>query len=817
MHIMKFGGTSVSTPERIRHVMHLVKERYQVDPHLAVVVSAFSGVTDQLNIISQQAAKGESHYLKALSQLHERHLEAAESLIPPTRFPQASHQIESYLKDLNDALHGVFLIKELSKRSLDFIMSFGEILSAYIISEALKSLIPITEFLDARQLILTDRNFGAGRVNYPKTYAMIGSCFASHHSMPVITGFIAATEEKETITLGRGGSDFTAAIIGAALNAEEIEIWTDVDGVMTADPRKVQQAFTIPSMNYKEALEMSHFGAKVLYPPTIVPALQKNIPIRIKNSFSPQAHGTLICNQPIIHGSMISGITSIDNIALLRFEGSGIVGVPGMAMRLFGALAKKEINVILISQGSSEHSICFAILPQSVSLAKEVIEAEFALEMHLGLIEPVIVELGLSVIAAVGENMRKIPGISGRLFGALGRNGINVVAMMQGSSEYNITIVVSRQDEARALNVIHEEFFVNSMTTLNLFLVGTGLIGKSLLQIMKREIARIRQEEKIDIHLVGLADSKKALFDHEGLALDGCLELLPRSPEKMELAAFMAKMKGMNLINTIFVDCTSSQEVADSYPEILKSSISIVTPNKKANSGSYADYKKLMELSRRRGRKFYYETNVGGGLPIISTIIDLRRSGDKILKVEGILSGTLSFLFNNFKEGVAFSQILREAQRRGYTEPDPREDLNGKDVARKLLILARESGNQLELDQIAIEPLLPQEYYDCSSLDQFYQKLADYDALMEEKRQEAQSQGKVLRYVAKLDQGKASLSLQAVGPQHPFYHLTGSENSVAITTERYMETPLVIRGRGAGADVTGGEVFADIVRIGFNL
>lgn len=812
MRILKFGGSSVGSPERIINMMKIVKEKYDESQHLGIVVSAFGGVTDQLIQISTQAVQADPEYRYMLSQLQNKHLHFAETLVSKEFLAETSEKLSIFFNELNNALHGVTLIKELSKRTQDFIMSFGEQLSAYIISQGMRSLIPSAVFLDARELVKTDRSFGSARINYKQTFPLIQKWFNDYSSMPVITGFIGSTEQRETTTLGRGGSDFTASIFGAALNAKEIEIWTDVSGVMTADPRKVLQAFPIAAMSYKEALEMSHFGAKVLHPPTIAPALQRNIPLSIKNTFEPKAAGTFISHSNQNSEALICGISSIDHIALLRIEGSGMVGVCGVAMRLFGALAKHEINVILISQGSSEHSICFAISPQSALQAKEAIESEFFLEMQAGLIDPVVIENDLSIIAVVGENMRKTPGISGRLFGALGKNGINVSAMVQGSSEYNISVVIKKEDESKALNVIHEEFFLSHQTTLNVFLVGTGLIGSTLLEQICKQLPVLKQEQAIDIRIVGLAGSRNMCFNCSGIDLNRWQDTLQHQSEPMQIDEFINKMKASNLMNSIFVDCTASEEIANSYGSILAANISIVTPNKKANSGKYETYCTLKELSRKRGVKFLYETNVGAGLPIISTVNDLLRSGDKIIKIEAILSGTLSYLFNAFEKGKSFSSALREAQQKGFTEPDPREDLNGRDVMRKLLILARECGHALELQDILLEPLLPQECFN-GTVDEFYQKLEACDATYNQKRDQAAQKGQVLRYIAEFENGKASITLQAVDANHPFYHLSGSDNIIALTTERYQETPLVIKGQGAGAAVTAGEVFADIIRI----
>ncbi len=814
MRVLKFGGSSVSSADRIKGVMQIVQNKYNISPSVAVVVSALGGVTDTLMGIARQAARGDGAYQDIFTQLQKRHLDLATALISPSRLASAHEHIKTTIKELEDALRGIALVWEVSKRTMDYVLSFGERLSAYIIAESLKETIPSAIYVDARDLITTDRHFGSAHVLYERTYRTIKDRLPKGPSLPIITGFIGATEAQETTTLGRGGSDYTAAIIGAAINAEEIEIWTDVDGVMTADPRQVQAAFPIPHLTYKEALEMSHFGAKVIHPPTIVPALQHNIPLRIRNTFRPEAPGTLITAEDQAKSNMICGISSINEVALVRVEGSGMVGVCGSASRIFGALAKSDINVILISQGSSEHSICFAIAPHSAERAIEAIEEEFSLEMHAGLIDKVVVEDGVSVIAIVGGKMRHTPGIAGKLFGALGNNGINIAAIVQGSSEYNISVAVKRSDEVKALNVIHEEFFLSPATTLNLFLVGTGLIGKTLLQQIRCQAESLRHEYALDLRVVGLANSTKMCFNDAGCELEHWQDQLKKATESMHITSFVRHMKGLNLANSIFVDCTSSEEVAAAYEEILSASVSIVTPNKKAMSGPYDTYRILKDLTKRKGVKFLYETNVGAGLPIISTVIDLLRSGDKILKVEAVLSGTLSYLFNTFMSGKTLSESVHEAQQRGFTEPDPRDDLNGKDVLRKLLILARESGFPLEITDIALEPLLPSECFEASAVAEFYRKLTAYDEVYEQKRSQLTQEGRALRYIASFENGIASVALQAVAADHPFYHLSGSDNVIALTTERYKENPLVIKGQGAGAEVTAGEVLADIIRIG---
>jgi aspartokinase/homoserine dehydrogenase 1 len=815
--VLKFGGSSVGTPERIQSVIEIVREAYASTPHIAVVVSAFGGTTDQLITLGKNAVQGKSDGQNILTDVIERHKTAANTLISQERLAEALKALEQTFSELRNVLEGIFLVKELSPKTLDLLMSFGERLSAFIIAEAILPHISQAKFLDARSYIKTDRSFGAARVDFNETNKNISHCYQEFPGvLPIMTGFIGSSKENDTTTLGRGGSDYTAAIVGAALNANVIEIWTDVNGVMTADPRKEPYAFSIPEMSYKEAMEMSYFGAKVIHPPTIIPALEKNIPLLIKNSFNPEAAGTLIGTSSSKSESLICGISSIDNAVLLCIQGSGMVGVCGIAKRLFGALAEKGINIILISQGSSEHSICVAVSPPVADLAKEAIEKEFALEIKSYIIDEVTIERNLSVIAVVGEKMCRTPGISGKLFGALGKNGINVIAITQGSSELNITVVVKKEDEIKAIRVVHEAFFLSPRKTLNVFLVGVGLIGRTLLEQIESHTQSLRNEYALDIRVIGLANSRKMAFNQLGVRLDEWNAVLDQAAEKMDINAFIERMLHLNLINSIFVDCTSDQAVSDAYEKILNASFSIVTPNKKANSGPYDNYKKLKEVTAKNGTKFLYGSNVGAGLPIISTINELVRSGDKILKIEAILSGTMSYLFNTFTEGKVFSDVVQEAQKKGYTEPDPRDDLIGMDVARKLLILARECNYPLEMDDIVVEKILPEDCFKASSIADFYERLKNHDSLLEAKRRDAQRENKVLRYIAKFENGQGSVSLQSVSPEHPFYHLSGNDNIIAIKSEFYQKNPLVIQGQGAGAEVTAGKVLADIVKLGLN-
>jgi bifunctional aspartokinase / homoserine dehydrogenase 1 len=813
MKILKFGGTSVGSPESIRKVVEIVTDYKKQDVEIAVVVSAMTGITNTLIETGKKAAISDEAYLDLMKQIEDRHFNAVRALIDVKSQSKVFANLKILINELEDLLHGVFLLKELSLRTLDLIQSFGERFSAFIIAEYLKQQSIEAEFLDTRKLIKTDKSFGNAKINFKVTNQNIVEYFKQHKAIQVMTGFIASTDKNETTTLGRGGSDYTAAVVGAALDVEEIEIWTDVDGVMTADPRKVKNAFTLPSISYIEAMELSHFGAKVIYPPTLQPAFSKNIPLRIRNTFNPKFEGTYISKKTNNKNYLIKGISSIQNIALVSIMGSGMIGVPGVSSRLFGVLARYHINVILITQASSEHSISFAISPESAALAKEILEEEFQSELQSKRIDKILIETHLSIVAIIGENMRNTPGISGKLFSALGRNGINVVAVAQGSSELNLSVVIAEHDLSKALNALHEAFFLSDTRTLHLFMVGLGLIGGTLIRQIQKQAEYLEKERMLKINIVAMANSKRMIFNPEGLELNDWKETLMEKGEQTDLAAFVNKMNELNLQNSVFVDCTSSSEIIKYYNDILKASISIATPNKLANSSRYADYQKLQKTAFKHGVQFLYETNVGAGLPVINTLKDLIYSGDKILKIEGILSGTLSYIFNTFKKGVSFSKVVKEAKERGFTEPDPRDDLNGKDVARKILILSREAGLSLEPEDIKVENILPEACLKATNVDEFFAELEKADSVFEEKRALAEQDNKELRFIACLEDGVASVSLQAVDAKHPFYSLSGSDNIISYTTERYKERPLVVKGPGAGAEVTAAGVFAEIISI----
>ncbi len=814
MKVLKFGGSSVATPERIQGVVDILKRYYLNGEQFTVVFSAFGGVTDSLIKMANLAAAGDESYYTFFEAFSQRHFDTVQTLLAPPQLQQALPELENNHEVLKNILYGVFLVREVSPRTMDYVLSFGERNAAYIISHVLRQHGLNASYLDARKIIKTDNLFGSAKVDFELTNQKIQEYYTQNSDLQIVTGFVASAKGGLTTTLGRGGSDYTAAILAAGLSAEGIEIWTDVDGVLTADPRKVRKAFTIPTMTYAEAMEMSHFGAKVIYPPTIQPALFKKIPIVIKNTFNPDFVGTYISDKADPGGRAVKGISSINNIALLTLQGSGLFGAPGTAARLFTSLANANINVILITQGSSEHSISFAVQPDVAKKARKLVEKEFEYELREGLVEPVKMEMDLSVIAAIGENMRYRPGIAGRLFRALGKNGINVVAIAQGSSELNISVVINQPDEAKALNALHEAFFLSDTKELHLFIAGTGLIGSALLSQIWQQASYLREQRSLEIRIVGMTNSRKMLFDENGIALDNWKETLQEQGEPTNLRAFVDRMNALNLSNTIFVDNTASETVAKWYEQILDASISISTPNKIATSSSYLQYQRLKNIAARRGVQFQYETNVGAGLPVISTLNDLIDSGDRILKIEGVLSGSLSFIFNAYKAGEKFSDIVKEAKKRGFTEPDPRIDLNGIDVRRKLIILARETGLPLEAESVEIRNILPEACQQATSVEQFFVELEGADDTFEQLRAEAAANGKVLRMIAKLENGEASIGLEAVDTSHPFYFLSGSDNMIVFTTERYKERPLVVRGPGAGAEVTAAGVFAEIIRIG---
>lgn len=820
MKVLKFGGSSVAKPDRIQGIVAILKKYQERGDKFTVVFSAFGGVTDSLLDMAAKAEASDESYMVGFEQFKIRHLDAAKALLSPERFALVRTKIFQNCDDLLGILRGIFLIREVSLRTSDYVVSFGERMSNLIIAHTLdESGIPAA-FLDARRVIKTDKSFGAAKVDFQETDKLITDYYRTHSDkIQVVTGFIGSAKGSGkgsdfglTTTLGRGGSDYTAAIIASSLNASVIEIWTDVDGVLTADPRKVKKAFTIPTMTYAEAMEMSHFGAKVIYPPTLQPAFRKKIPLYIKNTFNPDFIGTLVSSEKNKSEHAVQGISSISNMSLLTLSGSGLFGVPGVAGRLFAALAAKRINVILITQGSSESSISFAVDPSAAAKACKVVEKAFELELSNGSVNPLSIEADLAAVAIVGENMRYQPGIAGTMFQALGKNGVNCIAIAQGSSELNISVIVPKSDESKALNALHEAFFLSDTQTLHIFMTGVGLIGTTLLKQIAAQAAYLKAERQMEIKVVGLSNSRKMLFDERGIDLKNWKPNLLENGEAATPSVFTEKMKSLNLSNSIFVDCTANADVAAMYADILDNSISISTANKIANSSSFSNFKNLKSIASKRGVMFLYETNVGAGLPVISTLNDLINSGDRILKIEGVLSGSLSFIFNNFKSGVAFHDIVLKAKELGYTEPDPRVDLTGADVRRKLVILARVAGLELEATDVDIKNFLPTECLEAATVEQFFKALVTKNADFEQMLGDG-STGK-LRMLAKVEGKKATIGLEKVDASNPFYHLDGSDNMIVFTTERYRERPLVVRGPGAGAEVTAAGVFAEIITIG---
>lgn len=815
MKVLKFGGSSVGRPDRIRSIVEILKGYYGAGNHFTVVFSAFGGVTDSLIEMGRLAALGDDRYGQLFQSFSDRHQDAINELLTDNAIrKETAQQLLRSHEVLKNLLYGIFLVREASPRTMDYVLSFGERSSAYIISQTLQQAGVPAEYLDARRIIKTDKTFGNAKVSFEKSYQKIKEYYLEHADIQIVTGFIASAKGGLTTTLGRGGSDYTASLLAAGLDAQRIEIWTDVDGVLTADPRRVKKAFTIPRMTYAEAMEMSHFGAKVIYPPTLMPALQRRIPLYIKNTFQPDFAGTKVSEEGNPEGAAVRGISSINNVALCTVSGTGMFGVPGIAGRIFGALALAKVNVILITQGSSEHAISFAVQPAVADRAKVAVEQAFAIEIERRVINPVKVERELSVVAIIGENMRYQPGISGRLFRALGQNGINAVAIAQGSSELNVSVVIAKEDESKALNALHEAFFLSDHKTLHLFIVGVGLIGGTLLQQIRQQNEYLRERRGMELKVVGLANSKKMLFEQEGIDLSSWKQDLDAAETTIDLAVFVGRMRDLNLSNSIFVDNTADSEIASFYESILDESISISTPNKIATSSGYLQYQRLKKIADKRGVQFRYETNVGAGLPVISTLRDLIDSGDRINKIEGVLSGSLSYIFNSLDGERPFAEIVREAKQKGFTEPDPRTDLSGRDVARKILILARETGAAIDAGVVRVEGFLPPVAMEAGSVENFFRVLEEEAPYFENLYLEAATAGKVLRMIATLEGESASVGVQAVGPENPFYTLSGSDNMIVFTTDRYSVRPLVVRGPGAGAEVTAAGVFAEIIQIG---
>jgi len=810
MQVLKFGGTSVANAENINKVVAIVKESVKKEKTI-IVVSALGGITDLLLGAAAIAAEGNEAYKEKLSQVEQRHLDTVKQLIPVAQQSQLLSLVKKSCNEIEDICNGIFLLRELTPRSKDRIGSYGEWISSQIIAAKF-----IAEGLDAvwkdsRELILTNSTFTAAEVDFPITNKRTGEFFAAASStLFILPGFIAADKNGITTTLGRGGSDFTAAIIASAVNASVLEIWTDVSGMMTADPRLTSNARIIPHISYQEAMELSHFGAKVIYPPTIQPVMGKRIPVWVKNTFAPADAGTLIESVATKDGDIVRGISSINNIALISLEGSGMIGIPGFSKRLFEALSSERINVILITQSSSEHSICVGIDALSAAKAKQAVDSAFANEIALEKVEPLQIESALSIVALVGENMKSHPGISGRMFSAMGRNGVNVRAIAQGSSEKNISAVISTNDVRKAINVLHEEFFETTYKQVNLFITGTGNVGAKLLGQLQKQLEFLQEQLHLQVRVVGLSNSRKMLIDEEGIDIKNWKEKL-EAGETASLQKLTDEIISRNLRNSVFVDITANDKVAGVYGLLLQKSISVVACNKVAASSAYSNYKKLKDLAREFNSQFLFETNVGAGLPIIATLNDLVHSGDRVHKIQAVLSGTLNFVFNNYDGSRKFAEVVKQAQEEGYTEPDPRLDLGGTDVMRKIMILAREAGQEIEMDDIVNNSFMPASCMQ-GSVDDFYAAMLNEEAHFKKLAEDANIAGCKLKFVASYDNGKASVGLQHIDPKHDLYHLYGKDNVVLFYTDRYKEQPLVVKGAGADAEVTASGVFADIIR-----
>jgi aspartokinase/homoserine dehydrogenase 1 len=813
MKVLKFGGTSVANAQNIKLVLDIVINKAKEDK-LVVVVSALSKVTDLLQLAATKAASNDESFREILAEIEKKHLDALKELIPVSEQSSLLSHIKRIINHLETLLDGCFLLGELSLRTSDTILSFGELLSSYIIAEALKQKLKNSHYKDSRELIKTNNQFGKATVNFEITNPLIADYFASNDAQVVIMpGFIASSLDGINTTLGRGGSDYTAAIIAGALNATDLEIWTDVNGMFTANPKIVKQARPIASISYQEAMELSHFGAKVLYPPTIQPVLRKNIPIHIKNTFEPEAEGTLISNKIASNSHPVKGISHIDNITLITLEGSGMIGVAGSSKRLFEVLSHENINVIFITQASSEHSICIGILNADAAVAENAINKAFEIEIAQSKIDPCIVEKNLCIIALVGQNMKNHQGLSGKMFSTLGKNNVNIRAIAQGASERNISVVINERDVKKALNTLHERFFEDNIKQLNLFVMGVGNVGEKFIDQINKQKKFLKENLKINLRVVALSNSRKMHFEEDGIALKDWQSILENG-ETANKETFISNVKSLNLRNSIFVDITANESVSQTYEQYLKQNIAVVTCNKIACSSAYDNYKNLKNLSRQFNAPFLFETNVGAGLPIIDTVKNLIASGDKVHKIQAVLSGSLNFIFNNFDENNSFHDVVKEAGVQGFTEPDPKIDLSGIDVARKILILIRESGYKMEIDEIDNESFMPLECLETTSNEAFFASLDKHASHFVALLKKALLKDCRLKYVAQFENGKASVGLQFIPKDHPFYNLEGKDNIVLFFTDRYVDQPLLIKGAGAGAAVTASGIFADVIRIG---
>ncbi len=811
MKVLKFGGSSVASPENIIKIKNIISA---YDDDISIVVSAFGGVTDDLITAGTLAENQDSSYKKILHKIEIRHLETIKSLIPIGGQSKVLSTVKGELNALETLLDGAFSIGEITPKLSDKIVSYGELLSSFIISEYFVISNLDCVYKDSRELIITTITNDRTTVNLEKTNANCFSYFKnSSNQIVVCPGFISRSADGEATTLGRGGSDYTAALYAAAIDAKILEIWTDVSGMYTANPKLVKQAMPIAHISYEEAMELSHFGAKVLYPPTIQPVLSKGISIVIKNTFSPEDAGTLITKSTNKKGKTVRGISHIGNISLLSLEGPGMVGIPGVSKQFFEVLSQANISVVLITQASSEHSICVGISADDVAKAVTVVNEAFTFQIDRGRIKKVVPENNLAIVALVGDNMKNHQGLSGKMFSTLGKNNVNIRVIAQGASERNISCVIDEKDVKKALNALHEEFFEENVKQLNLFVMGVGNVGSKFLNQIRQQKNYLKENLKLNLRVIGISNSRTMIFDEGGITLK-TWEVALANGTKADKSEFFEKVNQLNFRNSIFVDNTASDAVASTYNNYLGNSISVVTCNKIACSSQYENYSELKELARTYNAPFLFETNVGAGLPIIDTLKHLIASGDKILKIQAVLSGSLNFVFNNFNDKTTFHDVVKQAQEEGYTEPDPKIDLSGVDVMRKILILARESGNQLEISDIKNESFLPQESLDTDNNEDFFASIKKYETSFQDMYAKAANKDAKLKYVAQFENGQASVGLQEIPKGHDFYNLEGSDNIVLFYTERYPDQPMIIKGAGAGADVTASGIFADIIRIG---
>ncbi len=813
MKILKFGGSSVANSQNISKVIQIVSNIAATEK-IAVVVSAFGKTTNKLIASANNAANNERNYIHFFEEVKQHHFEVISDLINKAAQDKVKQKVDTLFNQLQTLLEGCYLLKEITPKTMATVSGFGELLSSYIISEVAKNNLNAT-YKDSRELILTSNTFDKAQVNFKTTNKNCQDYFNQNpYQVTVLPGFIAKSENGLTTTLGRGGSDYTAAIYASALNADELQIWTDVSGMYTANPSVVKQAFPISEISYQEAMELSHFGAKVIYPPTIQPVLEKEIPIVIKNTFQPNDAGTLITKEAK-STNLIKGISHIEDITLLTLEGSGMVGVSGVSKRLFETLSNQDINIVLITQASSEHSICVGIYDEDTDNAEKAINNTFEIEIERHKVKPVIVEQGLAILALVGDNMKNHQGLSGQMFSALGKNNVNIRAIAQGASQKNISAVIDSKDAKKGLNTLHEQFFEEKIKQLNLFVTGVGNVGERFLAQVNKQQQYLREHLKMNIRVVGIANSRKMTFDTDGVDLNNWKDVLANG-DPATLDEFFNRTKAYNLRNSVFVDNTANQKVSEVYENYLRNSIAVVTCNKIACASDFENYKKLKRVSRKYNAPFLFETNVGAGLPIIDTLKNLMASGDRVHKIQAVLSGSLNFVFNNFNASSTFHDVVAEAQKEGYTEPDPKIDLSGVDVARKILILARESGYELELSDIKNNSFLPEKSLSTSNNYDFYATLTEFETHFQKLFKESNDKNSRLKYVAEFSDGKATVGLQHIPSDHPFYNLEGSDNIVLFFTERYPVNPLLIKGAGAGADVTASGIFADVIRIGNN-